>query len=124
MENLSIAILDGNLTHDPEMKRLKNDKVVTSFVVAVNHERGSKEEEKKSVSYIPVETWDRMAENCATYLKKGSRVTIRGSIRQDRWNDTDGKNRSIIKILAQSVRFDSFKKEPGGTPEKGDDQAA
>ncbi|MDH5657002.1 MAG: single-stranded DNA-binding protein [Spirochaetia bacterium] len=110
MNNLAHVTLDGNLTHDPESRKVKNHGTVTSFNVAVNHEWGNKEG-NKSVSYIPVETWDKLAENCAQYLAKGSKVTITGYLRQDRWKDDEGQPHSRIKVLAQSVRFDSKKKE-------------
>ncbi len=110
MKNLAIAIIDGNLTRDPEMRTTKSDKTVTEFTVALNHEWGSKEG-KEMVSFIPVEVWDKQAENCNRYLRKGSRVTVTGSIRQDRWSDDSGNSRSKIKIVANQVRFDHTGKE-------------
>ncbi len=110
MQNLSLAVLDGNLTRDPETKTVKNGKSVTTFTVAMNHEYGSKEG-NKSVSFIQVETWDKLAENCAAYLKKGSRVTVSGNLREDRWKDQEDKPRSRHKIVALNVRFDGTRKE-------------
>ncbi|MBI3396298.1 MAG: single-stranded DNA-binding protein [Spirochaetia bacterium] len=119
MNNLALTILDGNLVRDPETKKTKNDKTVTTFSVAMNHEYGNKEG-GKSVSYVPVEAWDRLAENCATYLKKGSRVTISGNLRQDRWKDNAGKMQSRLKILAREVRFDSSPKEKDENADSAD----
>jgi single-strand DNA-binding protein len=110
MNNLALAVIDGNLTADPETKVLKGDKSVTTFSVALNHEYGSKED-NKHVSFINVEAWDRLAENCGMYLKKGSRVTVQGQIRQDRWKDDRGNTRERIKIVASNVRFDSVTKK-------------
>lgn len=110
MNNLSLAVLDGNLTRDPEMKTIKTGKVVTTFTVAMNHEYGSKEG-NKTVSYIAIETWDKLAENCAAYLKKGSRVTVSGSLREDRWKDDQGKPHNRHKVVAMTVRFDSSKEK-------------
>ena len=104
MKNLAIAILDGNLVRDPESKRTRSDKTVTNFTVALNHEWGAKEG-NKAVSYVNVETWDKLAENCALYLKKGRHVTVSGQLRQDRWQDDAGKTQSKIKVLARDVRF-------------------
>jgi single-strand DNA-binding protein len=111
MQNLALVILDGNLTRDPESRKTKNEKEVTSFAVALNHEWGAKEG-NNAVSYINVECWGKLAENCARYLKKGSRVTVQGQLRQDRWKDDEGAAHSRVKVLANSVRFDySPKKE-------------
>lgn len=110
MNNLSLAVLDGNLTRDPETRTIKTGKSVTTFTVAMNHEYGSKEG-NKSVSFILVETWDKLAENCAAYLKKGSRVTVSGNLREDRWKDEGGKQHNRHKVIAQTVRFDGGRKD-------------
>lgn len=105
--NLAIAILDGNLTRDPEMKKTKTNKTVTTFDLALNHEWGNNEG-NKSVSYIQIETWEKLAEICSQYLKKGRYVIVEGRLRQDRWEDDNGKKQSRIKVLAQNVRFGSM----------------
>ncbi len=110
MNNLSLAILDGNLTADPDSRELSSGKQVTTFTLAMNHEWGSKEGNKQ-VSYIQVEAWEKLAENCGKFLRKGNRVTVTGSIREDRWKDESGSPRSRVKVIAQSVRFDTPKKE-------------
>lgn len=111
MNNLAIVILDGNLTHDPEIKTTRSEKKVTTFTVALNHEWGSKDG-NPAVSYIPVEAWDRLGENCGKYLTKGNRVTVTGYLRQERWKDDNGTGKSRVKIVAQQVRFDSKKQFP------------
>ncbi|MFN3603321.1 MAG: single-stranded DNA-binding protein [Leptonema sp. (in: bacteria)] len=102
MKNLSLSILDGNLVQDPEMRAVGDNQKVTQFVIAVNH--GQKGD---LVSFFPVEVWGRNAENCKKYLRKGSRVTLIGSLRQDRWTDDKGQVHSRIKIIASQIRFDS-----------------
>ena len=106
MRNIAQIILDGNLTADPETRKTPTGKTVANFRVAANHEWGDKEG-KKSVSYFPVECWDKLAENCGQYLHKGSKVTIQGELREDRWVDPEGKKHNRLKIVAQSVRFDA-----------------
>jgi len=123
MQNLCMAILDGNLTADPESKTTKSDKSLTTFRVALNHEWGSKDGAKQ-VSFIPVECWDRLAENCANYLRKGSRVTITGNLREDRWTDNEGRKRNALKIVARSVRFDSAPPGKDKDPEENKTEQA
>jgi len=110
MNNLSIVVLDGNLVADPEIKSVKGDKSVANFSIAVNHEFASKEG-NHHVSYFHIECWDKLAASCGQFLKKGSRITIRGELRQDRWKDESGKTQSRVKIVAQAVRFDSKQKK-------------
>ena len=50
--------------------------------------------------------WDRQAENCCQYLKKGSGIHVEGSLKMDTWDDkTSGEKRSKIKVLADRVQF-------------------
>jgi single-strand DNA-binding protein len=115
MRNLAYAILDGNLTADPEIKTIGNGKKVSTFSLAVNHDY--KEDEggaaNNDVSYIDIEAWDKVAENCSEFLKKGRKVTILGNIKQDRWKSVDGASRQRWKVIASTVRFDGFTEKAG-----------
>ena len=47
--------------------------------------------------------WDRQAENCCQYLKKGSAVHVEGSLKMDTWDDkTTGEKRSKIKVAGRA----------------------
>ena len=121
MNNLAMVILDGNLTGDPRSRTI-GEKTVTTFSVAINHAPANRDK-NPYVSYIDVETWDRLADNCAAYLLKGRKVTIHGNLLQDRWVDDQGTKRNRIKVVAQMVRFDSLPREGNGvqTEEKKDE---
>ena len=105
---MAYTILDGNLTSDPETKKINNGKTITTFSIAINHYSKTSEDGNGEVSYIDVETWDKLADNCSEFLKKGKMVTVIGSLRQERWKSQDGTNRQKYKVIASSVRFDSF----------------
>lgn len=107
MKNISHIVLDGFLTADPEMKTVAGGKNVTTFAIAVNHGYKNKEGDEE-VSYVDIETWEKLAENCAEFLKKGKKVTVMGSLRQDRWKNQEGESRSRTKIVATSIRFDNM----------------
>ena len=58
--------------------------------------------------------WDRQAENCCQYLKKGSAVHVEGSLKMDTWDDkTTGEKRSKIKVQAERVQFLDRRDESG-----------
>lgn len=104
-KNIAYAVIDGNLTTDPELKTTGSGKKVSTFNIAINHD--TREGENHDVSYLDIEVWDRTAENCAEYLKKGKKVTILGNLKQDRWKASDGTSRNKWKVIATTVRFDS-----------------
>lgn len=118
MRNLAAVFLDGYLTSTPELRKTPNGKNVTTFSIAVNHDF-NKDNSGEGVSFIEIEAWEKLAQNCVQYLEKGRKVTVQGDIRQVRWKSPDGVSRQKIKVVAASIRFDS---KPN--PEKKEVQAA
>jgi len=116
MQNYATATIEGFVTHDPTVKKTKTGKSLCSFSLAVNHY--SKKDEAPRVSYIDVETWEKIADSCSKNINKGKRVIIIGAIRQDRWENDDGKVQSRLKIIGNEVRILESKKNPDGTEEK------
>lgn len=110
MSNVNIAILEGRLTHDPEFKTTQNGKTLCKFSVANNRYYYKDKQFHDNVSFLKTVVWGRLAERCATYLKKGSRILVHGDIRQDRYKSKDGKNRESIYISATEVKFLDRKK--------------
>ncbi len=78
---------------------------VCNFSVAANRFYKSDDELQKEVSFFDVEVWSRLAERCAEELAKGRGVRVVGRLKQDRWQDKEGKPRSRIKIVAEHVEF-------------------
>ena len=77
--------------------------MLCQFSLAINHY--TKEEEEPKVSYVDVETWNKTADICSKYLSKGRHVMVIGNLRQDRWEDKDGKFKSKIKIIGNEIIF-------------------
>jgi single-strand DNA-binding protein len=105
MNSLNSIILEGNLVKDPEVGTTKTGTPVTVFTIACNRSYKSEDAFVKEVSYFTVETWSKLAENCGTHLSKGRGVRIVGRLKQDRWTDSEGKNHTSIKIVAEHVEF-------------------
>lgn len=105
LSNLNSIILEGNLTKDPEFKRLNNNVELTTFSVAVNHYYKKDDQIENDVSYFQIETWSRLAVSCIENLQKGRGVRVVGRLRQNRWVDATGKNQSKVLIVAEHVEF-------------------
>ena len=103
MTYFDMATIEGNATRDPVLKTTRTGKNVCSFSLAVNHY--SKDDSEPKVSFIDVDTWDKLAEICSDGVKKGRRVMVMGTLRQERWEGQDGKKQSRIKIVGKEVRF-------------------
>lgn len=95
----------GNLTRDPELKATAGGTGVLSMGVAVNERRKDPEtgEWGDYPSYVDCVVFGNRAEALARILAKGAKVAVHGRLRQDRWQDQDGRNRSRIEVVADEV---------------------
>jgi len=107
MADLNKVFLMGRLTFDPELRRIPSGTAVTELRLATSRQFGGRDGERKEETlYIDVTVWDRQAETCCQYLKKGSGLHVEGYLKVDSWDDkTTGEKRSKIKIIADRVQF-------------------
>ena len=101
----------GNLTRDVE----KVSENLVKFTIAIPEDY-VKEDGERPVQFFTIICWNKLAENCARYLKKGSKVLVEGKL-QNRTYEQNGTKKYITEILARAVEFLSVKKdEPKLTP--------
>ena len=96
------AILIGNLTRDPEHRTTPNNLSVTTFSIAVQR-RFTQGEQK--ADFFNIVTWRVLADNCAKYLQKGSKVGVAGVLQTRQYDDKNGARRYVTEIVADEVEF-------------------
>jgi single-strand DNA-binding protein len=107
-EIMNRATLIGNLSKDPELRITASSGVsVCTFTIAVNRGFG----DKKEVDFIPIVTWRGLADNCAKFLTKGSKVGVSGRIQTRSYDANDGSKRYVTEIVADDVEFLSPKEQ-------------
>lgn len=99
---MNSSVFSGRLTADIETRAV-GEHQVHHFTVAVNtgNER---------VAFIPTEAWNMP--HLERHLGKGSRVLVRGAIKQDNWESTTGEKRSRLGVTALQVEFIDSRREP------------
>ncbi len=122
MNNLNSILLEGNLARDPELKYTEKGTAVCHFAVASNRYFKQDDEKQEEVSYFDITAWSRLAEVCNEYLSKGRGVRVVGRLKQDRWEDSEGKTRSKVQIIAEHVEFKPRLKKDGDQPESEQEQ--
>lgn len=123
MNSLNSILIEGNLTRDPDLSATPKGTPVCTFAVASNRYYKHEDETQQEVSFFDVETWAKLATTCGEQLKKGRGVRVVGRLKQDRWVDNDGKNRSKVKIVAEHVEFrPEFKNKKVETEKKSEEQ--
>lgn len=107
------VILAGNLTRDPELKPIGNDKSVTRFGLAINRRYKKGDETCEEVTFIDCEAWNKTGELLCQHCAKGSSVLVEGRMALDQWEDKDGQKRSKLKVVADGIQFLTFKDKGG-----------
>lgn len=105
--NLNRVMLAGNLTRDPKVRFVANERAVADFAIAINRKYKTKEgEAKEDTTFVDVECWGRTAELVGQYLTKGRGAYIEGALKLDQWDDKEtGQKRSKLKVVADTVQF-------------------
>jgi len=92
----------GNLGKDIELRSTQSGKSVASFPLAI---QGAKTENGYSTEWLEVVIWEKLADNCAKYLHKGSKVFVEGRIQTRKWQDKQGQDRYTTECVAHEVKF-------------------
>lgn len=97
------VILVGNLTRDPELATTNSGISYCRFSLAVPKRFTSGGE--REAEFINIVVWRGQAENCAKYLKKGSKAAIVGNIQTRSYDAQDGSKRYVTEVVAEEVEF-------------------
>jgi single-strand DNA-binding protein len=118
---LNKVMIIGNLGKDPEMKYTPQGTPITTFSVAVSRTRkGSDGQVIDETEWFRVVAWERLAETCNEYLRKGSKVFIEGRLQTRKYTGQDGQERQIVEVVAQEMQMlDSRQQGQGGYEEGG-----
>ena len=102
--------LIGRLTKDVEVRYTQtNNTMVVSFTLAVNRKFAKKDEQQ--ADFINIIAWNKTAEFCSKYFKKGMQVSVVGRIQTRSWDDQNGQKRYATEVIADEVGFADSKKE-------------
>ncbi len=101
MSSVNSVFLVGNLGKDPETKQFGQDNSVCSFSVATEYKTQAGQ---AKTSWHNIQAWGKTGENCAKYLKKGSKVCIEGRIDYNE-SEKNGVKTYFTNIVANKVTF-------------------
>lgn len=106
MANVNKVLLLGRLTRDPELRYTPSGTAVCDLGIAVGRKwKGADGSWKEETCFVDVTVWQKQAENCAEYLKKGREVFIEGRLTFEQWQTPEGQKRSKLKVVAINVQF-------------------
>ncbi len=102
--SLNRAMLIGNLTRDPELRKTAGGQSVCSFSIATNRSyTDASGQKKEQVDYHNIVTWGKLAEICGQYLVKGKKIYVDGRLQTREWEAQDGQKRFRTEIVAENM---------------------
>ena len=122
--SLNKAQIIGNLGADPEIRSTTGGTRVATLSVATSRswtDRSGQRQEK--TEWHRVVCWDKLAEICERYLKRGDRVYIEGSIEYRQWEGQDGQTRYTTEIRAREMIMLGGSGDAGSSRSSGDSYA-
>ena len=93
--------LVGNLTRDPEIRYVGSGAAVTKFSLAIN----TRSKQQEETMYVDVVAWDKLAETCNTYLKKGMSVLVDGRLSIRSYDTKDGEKRKSTEVVCNTMQM-------------------
>lgn len=120
---LNKVMLIGRLGQDPDLKYTPSGDAVTTFNLATDESYNDRDGNKiDKAEWHRIVVFRRAAENCKTYLAKGSLVYVEGKLTTRKWQDQQGQNRYLTEVQASRIQFLDRKSDKSG--QGGWDQAA
>lgn len=99
----------GRLTKDPELRYTTSNKAVASFSIAITRTFKNAEGEFEA-DFINCECFGQVADTLSKYTHKGDLIAVNGNIRTDKYQDSNGNNKTRTYILVNRVQFLTTKK--------------
>lgn len=106
-QDLNHVVIIGNVTRDAENLRYTQGGMAI-LSVSIANGRSKKNPDGtwgEETSFFDINIFGKTAENLKPYLTKGKKIAVDGSLKQDRWQDQNGQNRSRIVINADCVQL-------------------
>lgn len=97
---MNVVILIGNLASEVDVREVGEGRKVANFRLAVDRRSSA-----GGADFVDVAAWEKQAEVCERFLSKGRRVAVDGRLRSRTWEDTEGKRRYGVEVVANSVEF-------------------
>lgn len=126
MTDINKVVLVGRLTrnladNERDFGYLPSGQARANVSIAVNRSKKLSDGTwTDDASFFDIVIFGKTAENLKPYLLKGKQIAVEGHLKQDRWADQQGNNRSRVSVVADNVQLLGGK----GDLEQGGGQSA
>ncbi len=116
-KDLNKVQLIGRLGADPETRYTAQGSAITKLRIATTRNwRKAEGEDHEETEWTNVVAWNKLAEICAQYLRKGARIYIEGRLQTRSWDDQEsGQKRYMTEVVANDmIMLESRRDSMGG----------
>ncbi len=116
--DINSVFLVGRLTRESDYRVSQNGGAVVRFSIAVNRRKRTGDNNwEDEANFFNCVYMGRSAESVNQYLEKGRQVAIQGELRQNKWTDQQGQNRSTVEIFVNNLQL--LSSPQGGSQPRG-----
>ncbi|EKF52268.1 single-stranded DNA-binding protein [Lactococcus garvieae] len=95
------TLLVGRLAADPEISKTTGDKSLLRINLAVKRRYKNTSGERQT-DFISLVFWEKLAEHCVSYAKKGVLLAVEGEIRTRMYMDKQDQKRYVTEVLVNN----------------------
>jgi single-strand DNA-binding protein len=101
MPGHNCVILVGNVVAEPESRTIPSGSTMTKFRLAVSRRTKNGDE----AIFVDIIAWEKLAELCASYLKKGKLILVQGRLVIRSYDDKDGNKRWATEVVINEMQM-------------------
>ena len=114
---LNRVMIIGHLGADPELRYTQSGSPVATLRIATDESYTDKDGNRvERTEWHRAIVFQKAAEHCNQYLRKGSLVYVEGKLATRKWTDQNGQERYTTEIRADRVQFLDRKENGGQKP--------
>lgn len=126
--SLNKVCLIGNLGKDPEIRSTQDGREIANLTVATSEtwkDKSTGERKEKTEWHRVVIFTEGLVNIAKSYLKKGTKVYLEGTLQTRKWTDKDGQEKYSTEVVLQgygatltmlSTASDGAERSSGGAP--------
>ena len=104
------AVIQGNMTADPELRQTQSGLSVLSFSVARTRTFKNKATGERETDFFDCVAWRNTAEFIANNFHKGKQIIVEGELQTRSYEDSQGNKRRVTELVVNQAHFAGWDK--------------
>lgn len=105
-KGINKAIIVGNVGQDPDTKYTQDGKPIVNLSIATSESwKDQQGQRQERTEWHRVVFYGKLAEIVDSYVKKGSKLYVEGSIHTRKWQDQSGQDRYTTEIKGREMQM-------------------